>query len=248
MIEPARTSSRARGRSATARTAAAMCVLADERDRVDADPLAAQVVPVGLADRAERDLGDLRSAADDDHPLAEHPVEAPREALAAQPGEVADRSASGRPRQAPRPRPRSRPPGRRRAPARDRRRAGRPERRTVLRLRSVPPASATRPIRVGIDRRRVVEGEPDGDGRRDGRAAVAATGHRSGGPRRRSAGRAGRAADVGHRHALRGETGARVVLLVGQAEGGERLAGRGRRRWSSASGRRRCPRRRRRCR
>ena len=38
--------------------------LADERDRVDADPLAAEVVAVGLADRAERDLGDLGPAAD----------------------------------------------------------------------------------------------------------------------------------------------------------------------------------------
>ena len=50
-------------------------LLADERDRVDADPLAAEVVAVGLADRAERDLGDLRAAADDDDPLAEDPVE-----------------------------------------------------------------------------------------------------------------------------------------------------------------------------
>ena len=52
-------------------------LLADERDGVDADPLAAQVVPVGLADRAERDLGDLRAAADDDDPLAEHAIERP---------------------------------------------------------------------------------------------------------------------------------------------------------------------------
>ena len=51
--------------------------LADERDRVDADPLAAQVVAVGLAHRAERDLGDLGPAADDDDPLAEDPCRAP---------------------------------------------------------------------------------------------------------------------------------------------------------------------------
>ena len=53
-------------------------LLADERDGVDADPLAAQVVAVGLADRAERDLGDLRAAADDDDPLAEDACRAPR--------------------------------------------------------------------------------------------------------------------------------------------------------------------------
>ena len=45
--------------------------LADERDRVDADPLAAEVVAVGLAHRAQRDLGHLRAATDDDDPLAE---------------------------------------------------------------------------------------------------------------------------------------------------------------------------------
>src|SRR6266550_4089144 len=49
--------------------------LADERNRVDADPLAPQVVPVGLADGAERDLGDLRAAADDDDPFAEDAAE-----------------------------------------------------------------------------------------------------------------------------------------------------------------------------
>ena len=45
--------------------------LADERDGVDRDPFAAQVVAVGLAHRAEGDLGDLRPATDDDDPLAE---------------------------------------------------------------------------------------------------------------------------------------------------------------------------------
>ena len=54
-----------------------MCCLADERDGVDADPLAAQVVAVGLAHRPERDLGDLRAATDDDDPLAEDAVEGP---------------------------------------------------------------------------------------------------------------------------------------------------------------------------
>ena len=45
--------------------------LADERDGVDRDALAAQVVAVGLAHGAERDLRDLGAAADDDDPLAE---------------------------------------------------------------------------------------------------------------------------------------------------------------------------------
>ena len=46
-------------------------LLADERDRVDADPLAAQVVAVRLGDGAQVHLRDLRPAADDDHALAE---------------------------------------------------------------------------------------------------------------------------------------------------------------------------------
>ena len=75
MIEPARTSSRARGRSATGPDRGRDLGLADERDRVDADPLAAEVVAVGLAHRAEGDLGDLRPATDDDDPLAEDPLE-----------------------------------------------------------------------------------------------------------------------------------------------------------------------------
>ncbi len=44
--------------------------LADERNRVDRDPLAADVVPIGLRDRAERHLADLRPAAHDDDALA----------------------------------------------------------------------------------------------------------------------------------------------------------------------------------
>jgi hypothetical protein len=35
-------------------------LLADDRDRVDADLLAADVVPVGLDDRVDGDLADLR--------------------------------------------------------------------------------------------------------------------------------------------------------------------------------------------
>ena len=54
-------------------------LLADERDRVHADPLAAQVVAIRLAHRAERHLGHLRPAADDDDPLAEDAVERPRQ-------------------------------------------------------------------------------------------------------------------------------------------------------------------------
>ena len=48
-----------------------MRFLAHERDRVDADPLAAEVVPIGLADRAQFDLRHLCTAADHDHALAE---------------------------------------------------------------------------------------------------------------------------------------------------------------------------------
>ena len=49
--------------------------LADERDGVHRDALAAQVVAVRLAHRAERDLGDLRPATDDDDALAEDGAE-----------------------------------------------------------------------------------------------------------------------------------------------------------------------------
>ena len=52
--------------------------LADEGDRVDRDPLAAQVVAIGLAHRSERDLGDLRATADHDDPLAIDPSEVRR--------------------------------------------------------------------------------------------------------------------------------------------------------------------------
>ena len=45
-------------------------LLADERNRVDRDPLAADVVAVGLGDGAERHLADLRAAAHDDDALA----------------------------------------------------------------------------------------------------------------------------------------------------------------------------------
>ena len=46
-------------------------LLAHERDGVHRDALAPEVVTVGLGDRAQAHLGDLRPAADDDHPLAE---------------------------------------------------------------------------------------------------------------------------------------------------------------------------------
>ena len=169
MIEPARTRRRARGRSATARTAAAMFVLADERDRVDGDPLAAQVVAVGLAHGAERDLGDLGAAADDDDPLAEDPVEGSASGVAARtPGSLRTRPGRGRPRRGPRPRSRSR-----RRPA-------------VRRRPSIAPDGAQVRTRAaalgdpGDDRRDrlrpVVEDEPDRDGRRD--VGAASTGHR----------------------------------------------------------------------
>ena len=73
-------------------------LLADERDRVDADPLAAQVVAVRLADRAERDLGDLGAAADDDDPLAEDPVEGAGQVDGPDVGERLERRDERRPR------------------------------------------------------------------------------------------------------------------------------------------------------
>jgi len=45
-------------------------LLANQRDRVDRDALAADVVAVGLGHRALRHHADLGAAADDDHPLA----------------------------------------------------------------------------------------------------------------------------------------------------------------------------------
>jgi hypothetical protein len=54
-------------------------LLSDERDGVDADPLAAQVMAVGLADGPECDLRDLRPTTDDDDPLAEDAVEGTRQ-------------------------------------------------------------------------------------------------------------------------------------------------------------------------
>jgi hypothetical protein len=45
-------------------------LFAHERDGVDRDALAADVVAVGLGDGALRDHADLRAAADDDHALA----------------------------------------------------------------------------------------------------------------------------------------------------------------------------------
>ena len=41
-------------------------IFAHQRDGIDTDALAPQVVPVRLVDSAYRDLGDLGAAADDD--------------------------------------------------------------------------------------------------------------------------------------------------------------------------------------
>src|ERR1035437_792443 len=59
-------------------------LLADERNGVDGDLLAAEVVAVGLTDGAEDRLGDLGSTADDDEPLAEYFVEGLRQPAAAE--------------------------------------------------------------------------------------------------------------------------------------------------------------------
>ena len=67
---PARTSTRARGSRATARHGVGQRLLADERNRVDGDALAPDVVAVRLADRADRHLSHLRAPANDDHALA----------------------------------------------------------------------------------------------------------------------------------------------------------------------------------
>src|SRR6266480_796205 len=56
-------------------------LLPDERDRVDADPLAAQVVAIRLAHRTERDLCDLGAATDHDDALAEDSLQRPGEAM-----------------------------------------------------------------------------------------------------------------------------------------------------------------------
>ena len=156
-------------------------VLADERDRVDADPLAAEVVPIGLAHRAERDLGDLRPAADHDHALAEHPVEAagrgPGCAAPAGREPSALRTSSASPSTSTS----ISTAGRSRRPTHDRRSS----RRTRAGGRCSGCAACRQPPRRADqgreDRRGVVKGEPDGDGRRAGRAAVAATGHRRAG-------------------------------------------------------------------
>ena len=58
-------------------------LLADQRDGVDRDVLAADVVAVGLGDRADRHLADLRAAAHDDDPLAVDPLERRRHLEAA---------------------------------------------------------------------------------------------------------------------------------------------------------------------
>src|SRR6187431_1940607 len=68
MIEPARTSSRARGRSDRPDRGRDVA-LADERDRVDRDQLPAQVVAIRLGHGPQRDLGDLGAATHDDDAL-----------------------------------------------------------------------------------------------------------------------------------------------------------------------------------
>ena len=50
-------------------------MFADQRNRVDRDALAADVVSVRFGDRAERHLADLRAAAHDDDALAVDPLE-----------------------------------------------------------------------------------------------------------------------------------------------------------------------------
>ena len=150
-------------------------LLADERDRVDRDALAAQVVPVGLGHGAQRHLRDLRAAADDDHPLAEDPVHRPR---------PVDRLDAGQP-----------------VDSRDERvlvealdlhlRLGDLRRGAAVRLRHAPDrrqqadATAGGRDRTGDGRHggRVVEMvEPDGDRRRTGRGASGHPRHGTGGP------------------------------------------------------------------
>src|SRR4029453_3362234 len=63
-------------------------LLPDDRDRVHADLLAADVVPVGFADGAEGDLADLRAGANHDDPLA---VDLEHAGKLADPGHHVDR-------------------------------------------------------------------------------------------------------------------------------------------------------------
>ena len=217
MIDPARTSIRARWQVRDRPDGVGDVVLADERDRVDRDPLAAEVVAVGLRDRAQRDLGDLRAAADDDHPLAEH--------LGQRPGQPdrADLLERLRARRGSPPRRRPRPP----APPRRVRRvaatavAG--QARRAGRSRASGSGRPTSPdgARDRAERARVVDDlEAAGDRGRQ-RLGVAA-GH--GRVRRQAAGRRRCRRSTGRwARAAR-----RVVLLERDPERGERLAGRGR--------------------
>ena len=67
---PASTTTRARGQPRDGADGRGQRLLADERNRVHRDALAADVVAIGLADGADGDLPDLCASADDDHALA----------------------------------------------------------------------------------------------------------------------------------------------------------------------------------
>ena len=181
-------------------------LLADERDRVDGDPLAAEVVAVRLADRPQRDLGDLGAAADHDHPLAEDRPQRAGQMDGDDRFEAAQRVARFRPRD-----------------ALDleldldaSRRRSRDPRRTALSVRKRPPALAT--SRRGRD-------APGSSASSMRTATIARRRRACVRPRARSAGPA--AGGPGPRSPTRSVglgAGGRVVLLEGEAEGGEGLA------------------------
>ena len=211
-------------------------LLADERDRVDGDPLAAQVVAVRLGHGAERDLGDLRPAAHDDHALAEDLGEGAGQADGDDgvAGPRARRSARARRRR--RSRPRAPPPR-----SAGRRARGRPTavRSTVDSVRTRPPDSADARRDLGHRPGLVDDLEVDGDGRR-----AAAAGVRPG----IGGGQPDRPATMSLIEKPVGSRARRVVLVERRPERGEGLARRvgvARREHQRA---RRCPRRRRRSR
>ncbi len=194
--------------------------LADERDRVDRDALAAEVVAVGLAHGAEGDLGDLGAAADDDDPLAEDPVEGAGGVALADAGRAGDRRVDdllvepldldlGLDRGEPA------------APSA-------PRRRTVLIVRTVPPAAATTARIAGsasgrsswMTRIATVGGWLR---RRDGGSSALIAGLMGRSARRRSAGGSAVREGAGHvgQRAGRGEAVRvrRVVLVERDARG-----------------------------
>ena len=207
-------------------------LLADERDRVDADPLAAEVVAVCLAHRAEGDLGDLGAAADDDDPLAEDAVE-----RAGQVGRPHVRrwhsSAVDQRRLVDAPRPRSRA---RRRPAPPVALAG-ASRRTVHIVRSRPPAEAMRSASAG---------RAAGASSRTTRTATVAwagVGAASGSARRQAAGRWSRPRRTSSTEMPPGSTAPSLSCssnVTPSASNASRVAAG---RWSGASARRPCPRR-----